>query len=101
MISARTKAALAAAKRRGMKLGGDRGGIIASQSPKGVKASMKVRREKARKRAADLLPEIEAIQAEGTTSFSQIAAALNQRGIPAPRGGDWQAVQVQRVLKLV
>jgi DNA invertase Pin-like site-specific DNA recombinase len=99
MISARTKAALAAAKKRGVKLGGDRAGIIASQSPKGVKASMKVRREKAQKRAADLLPEIEAIRAEGVTSLRQIAEALTERGIPAPRGGAWQAVQVQRALR--
>jgi DNA invertase Pin-like site-specific DNA recombinase len=100
MISQRTKAALAAAKKRGVVLGGDRAGIIASQSAKGVKASVKVRREQARRRAADLLPIIDAIRAEGITSALQIAAALNERGIHAPRGGEWQAVQVQRVLKL-
>jgi DNA invertase Pin-like site-specific DNA recombinase len=99
MISQRTKAALAAAKKRGVKLGGDRTGIIASQSPKGVKASIKVRREQARRRAADLLPIIDAIRAEGITSALQIAAALNERGIAAPRGGEWQATQVLRVLK--
>jgi DNA invertase Pin-like site-specific DNA recombinase len=99
MISQRTKAALAAAKKRGVKLGGDRGGIIASQSPKGVKASIKVRREQVRRRAADLLPTIDAIRVEGISSALQIAAALNRRGIHAPRGGEWSAVQVQRVLK--
>jgi DNA invertase Pin-like site-specific DNA recombinase len=99
MISARTKAALAAAKAHGVKLGGDRSGKIASQSPKGIKASAKVRREKASKRAADLLPEIEASRTEGADSLREIAAALNERGIHAPRGGEWQAVQVQRILK--
>ena len=99
MISARTKAALAAAKAHGVKLDGDRSGKIASQSPKGIKASAKVRREKASKRAADLLPEIEAIRTEGADSLREIAAALNERGIHAPRGGEWQAVQVQRILK--
>jgi len=85
MISARTKAALAAAKKRGVVLGGDRAGIISSQSPKGIKASIKVRREKARRRAADLLPTIDEIRAEGTTSALQIAAALNERGIHAAK----------------
>jgi len=99
MISARTKAALAAARARGVKLGGDRGSI-ASQAHKGSKASVKVRRNKAQKRAADLLPVIEAIKAEGAEGPAQIAAALNQRGITAPRGGAWQVVQVQRVLRV-
>jgi len=61
---------------------------------------IKVRREHARRRAADLLPIIDAIRAEGITSALQIAAALNERGIHAPRGGEWQAVQVLRVLKV-
>jgi DNA invertase Pin-like site-specific DNA recombinase len=100
MISARTKAALAAAKARGVKLGGDRAGIIASQNPKGVKASAKVRREKAQKRVADLLPTIEDIRDEGAESLREIAAALNERGIEAPRGGEWQAAQVQRILRV-
>jgi DNA invertase Pin-like site-specific DNA recombinase len=100
MISARTKAALAAAKARGVKLGGDRGGVIAKQWPLGVKASAKVRREKAQKRASDLLPVIQSIRSEGVTSLNQIAHTLNARAIPAPRGGSWSAMQVQRVLKL-
>jgi len=100
MISARTKAALAAAKARGVKLGGDRAGIIASQNPKGVKASAKVRREKAQNRAADLLPVIEDIRADGASSLREIAAALNERGIAAPQGGEWQATQVQRILRV-
>jgi hypothetical protein len=99
MISARTKAALAAAKKRGVWLGGDRGGIIASQWPKGVKASAKVRRAKAHKRANDLLPLIDSIRSKGASSLSEIAEALNQRNIPAPRGGAWYPMQVQRVLR--
>jgi DNA invertase Pin-like site-specific DNA recombinase len=97
MISARTKAALAAAKARGTVLGGDRGNI-ASQATKGCTASATVRSAKARKRAVDLLPVIEAIKTDGATSLREIAAALNERSIPAARGGDWSAVQVRRVL---
>jgi DNA invertase Pin-like site-specific DNA recombinase len=98
MISARTKAALAAAKARGVVLGGDRAGIIASQSPKGRAISLARRRERAAKRAADLAPVIADIRQAGATSLRQIASALNNRGITSPRGGTWSAVQVQRIL---
>lgn len=96
-ISARTKAALAAAKARGVKLGGDRG-VIASQATKGAKASAAVRRCRAQKRAGDLLPVIQALQAQIGASLRSLAQALNERGIPAARGGQWSATQVQRVL---
>lgn len=44
-------------------------------------------------------PVIAAIRAEGTTSFRCIADSLNSRGIASPRGGRWQASQVQRLLR--
>jgi DNA invertase Pin-like site-specific DNA recombinase len=97
MISQRTKAALAAAKARGVVLGGDRGNI-ASEARKGAKASREVRSAVAEKRAADLLPVIRHIQGAGASSLRDIAAELNEKGIPTPRGGDWSAVQVSRVL---
>jgi hypothetical protein len=53
---------------------------------------------KAAKRAVDVLPFIQAIQAEGATSLRQIASALNERKIPTARGGEWSAVQVQRLI---
>jgi DNA invertase Pin-like site-specific DNA recombinase len=97
-ISARTKAALAAAKRRGVKLGGDRGGVIARHARKGNQRSAAVRSANAQKRVTDLMPVLEAIRAEGSTSLRGIAKALNGRLIPAPRGGDWSPVQVRRVI---
>ena len=54
---------------------------------------------KAASRTADLLPIVEAIRAEGITSTTGIAKAMNERGIPTARGGRWQAVQVQRMLR--
>jgi hypothetical protein len=48
--------------------------------------------------ALELLPRIRSLQAYGITSAGSIARALNEQGIAAPRGGRWQAVQVQRVL---
>jgi DNA invertase Pin-like site-specific DNA recombinase len=100
MISQRTKAALRAARARGVELGGDRAGVIASQSHKGVAASTRVRATKARKHAADILPILEAARASGATSLRQTADYLNQHGETAPRGGSWSPVQVARVLAL-
>jgi DNA invertase Pin-like site-specific DNA recombinase len=98
MISARTKAALAAAKRRGVKLGGDRGArLTAKQRAAGVA----VRQEQARSRALDLAPTIKELQAGGAESLRGIAAALDERGIPAARGGNWSAVQVSRLLEMI
>src|SRR5260221_555978 len=99
MISKRTKDALAAAKRRGTKLGGNRG----------VKPTAKMRalstaalRERANARAADIAPTVKALQAAGATSLRAIAAGLNAQGIPTARGsGSWSAVQVARVLERI
>jgi DNA invertase Pin-like site-specific DNA recombinase len=98
LISDRTKAALAAAKRKGVVLGGDRGNILAIQ-PTGSHAGNAVRSAKAHQRAADLQPVIAEIKALGLTSLRQIAAGLNERGIPTPRGGTWSAVQVSRAME--
>jgi len=100
MISERTRAALAAAKRRGIVLGGDRGNCAAI-ARKGNRASAKVRSSAAQRRASDLLPVIEGIRAAGAASLREIAAGLNSRGIATAQGGQWGAVQVQRVLAAV
>jgi DNA invertase Pin-like site-specific DNA recombinase len=94
MISARTKAALAAAKARGAKLGGDRGNLPAVAA-RGRLAGLEVRRKAAAQRAADLAPIIATLKAEGVISLRGIATSLNVRGIPAPRGGLWAAAQVR------
>lgn len=96
MISARTKAALAAAKARGRVLGGDRGNFAEIQA-RGNAASQTVRTAKADRKAADIAPLVRDLQATGA-SLRVIAAELNARGIPTARGGEWSAVQVSRVL---
>ena len=45
------------------------------------------------------MPVVEAVRAEGITSATGIAKALNERGIPTIGGGRWQALQVQRILR--
>ena len=99
MISARTKAALAAAKARGTVLGGYRGGSgAAAGSALGVAA----RQASAKARAADLAPVVAQLRAEGVTSLRGLAKGLSERGIETPRGGaEWSAVQVSRLLAVV
>jgi DNA invertase Pin-like site-specific DNA recombinase len=101
-ISTRTKDALAAAKKHSkgkLKLGGHADRL--KNREEGTRKSAIVRAQKAAKRAADLRPVIEALRSEGITSTYAIAAALNERGIPAPRSGQWVGTQVNRVLKRI
>lgn len=99
-ISARTKVALAAAKRRGVRLGRtwkrnftDRG------RAKGRASAAAALRAAADQRAADRASHIRELRASGVTTPSAIAAALNERGVPTPRGGAaWGCIQVQRLI---
>ncbi len=95
-ISKRTIAALAAAKARGTLLGGRR--VPLEQQVEIVVAARAERSARVQKASEELIPVIRAIQNAGATSLRAAAAELNKRGIDAPRGGQWSAVQVQRVL---
>lgn len=97
LISERTKRALEAAKARGVKLGGDRGNLGEVRA-KGTAASAEVRAAKADEWAADVAPMIRDLQAGGA-SLRQIASQLTARGILTPRGCDWSAVAVKRVIE--
>src|SRR5690348_6543988 len=96
MISARTKAALAAAKARGTKLGNP-AGLSAEARTKGTAVAVAKRKAQAAVRAADLWPIIEEIRATGCASLRAVAAELDARGIPAPHGGRWTAPAVIRL----
>jgi DNA invertase Pin-like site-specific DNA recombinase len=97
-ISTRTKDALQAARARGVQLGTRNPMMIAKYARNGTRASAIARALIARNRAADVLPVIRALQADGIITLWGIAETLNHRGIPAPRGGNWSPVQVSRVL---
>src|SRR5215469_17155419 len=89
-ISQRTKAALEAAKARGVALGGHREGSFPGNSAvEGRKLGTRILMTRAEKRRQDLMPIIEAIKASGITTIHGISDELNARGIPAPRGGQW------------
>jgi DNA invertase Pin-like site-specific DNA recombinase len=91
MISARTKAALGAAKARGVALGGPKLEEARVQAAEAVKNS-------ADGFAANVLPIIREIQKAGAVTLREIARALNARGVSTARGGGWYATSVRNVL---
>jgi DNA invertase Pin-like site-specific DNA recombinase len=94
-ISARTKAALAAAKARGKRLGGRRRGAanIRRYQPQGVAAAQ----EKAAERLRDVADDLRALEAEGL-SLNAMARQLNEQGVRSPRGAQWTPTAVSRAL---
>lgn len=98
-ISARTKAALAAARACGTKLGNPDN---LTNRAEGTARSAQVRAAAAAERARDLQPIIAEMQTGGITSLSGIAQELMRRGIPTARGAMvWQPTQVRALLNLL
>jgi DNA invertase Pin-like site-specific DNA recombinase len=97
-ISARTKAALAAAKARGVKLGGRNGAapLLAYAALNGNRAATEGATRAADEFAADVGPYISAM-IDKRMSDVAIAAALNAEGIETRRGGRWHEMSVRRV----
>lgn len=93
LTSQRTKAALGAAKARGAKLGGWRGGPKVDTA-RGTKA----RQERAEAFATGLRDILADMQGRGS-SLRQMAADLAARGIRTPRGGQWTAAAVRNVVR--
>lgn len=86
-ISDRTKAALAAAKARGVKLGNNN-----------IAQHAKEARAAADAYASSLCAALAEIRATGVLSVRETAAALNARGILTRTGGQWHPTSVQRLL---
>lgn len=87
-ISERTKAALKAAKERGVVLGGMRDPLMKRNA---------VMKEKADDFARSISPIIKSMRTSGET-LAAIADALNQSGKTTPRGGQWTSTAVKRVI---
>lgn len=99
-ISQRTKAALAAAKARGVRLGGYRGGPTLDQA-KGTQAAAEARREAAQRFAEQVGPMAQELLGSGL-SLRQVAIRLTEQGIRTARGGKvWTAAGVSRVTEKV
>lgn len=97
-ISERTKAALGAAKARGVTLGNPNGAAALRRAGKGNVAALAAVRRNANRRSEGLAATLADIRSGGTTSLTGIARALNDRQIRTPRGGMWHATSVQRLL---
>jgi DNA invertase Pin-like site-specific DNA recombinase len=98
MISQRTKAALQAAKARGVKLG--KNNITTEIQAKGAEAGAVAVKSQANAFASRVLPTIQCLQAQGL-SLNAIAKKLGGQGIMTARGGAWSAQAVKNVLARV
>jgi DNA invertase Pin-like site-specific DNA recombinase len=92
LISERTRAALAAKKVQGGKLGNP--GNIATAGAFGREALISA----ADQFAANLLPLIRVIQGTGAVTLEAITCALNDRGVRPMRGSRWYASSVSNLL---
>jgi DNA invertase Pin-like site-specific DNA recombinase len=95
LISVRTKAALAAAKARGVTLGNPR---LSETRQTAHKAAAIANEAAADQHAANVLPIIRQIKRAEATTLREIAEALNARGVQTARGGQWYAMTVSNVL---
>jgi DNA invertase Pin-like site-specific DNA recombinase len=98
LISERTKAALAAAKARGVKLGNPNGARALRGKQVGNKQAVVAVTANAERRAANLRAIVDDLRSQGFTSVRTIAAQLNERGILTPRGGSWHPTSAARLL---
>jgi DNA invertase Pin-like site-specific DNA recombinase len=99
-ISERTKDALAAAKRRGVKLGAARPecrNLTDAARRRGAKAAGEAVKRQADEAYVDLRDFLAALRP--AFSYQQIADILNQRGERTRRGKPWSDVAVMRACK--
>ena len=87
MISQRTKAALAAATARGVKLGINGAALAAANHAEAVAY------------AATIEQHVRAARASGAKTLTAIAAYLNQHGIPSREGQRWHPSNVARAVR--
>jgi DNA invertase Pin-like site-specific DNA recombinase len=87
IIGERTKAALAAAKARGVRLGTN-GTVLAERH-----------KTEAIEYAQQIASVFQTVRLAGAVTTRQIANSLNAMGIPSRQGGQWHAATVGRILQ--
>jgi DNA invertase Pin-like site-specific DNA recombinase len=90
MIAARTKAALASARARGVKLGNPKLSDARAAAIHAIQSRAATHR-------ANVLPIIAAIRSSGVSTYAGVAAALEARGVPTDRGGRWHSTTVRNI----
>ncbi len=94
MISERTRAALAAARARGVQLGNPRLADIRNMDT--TAAHAKIQRNVDRF-AREILPEIQKFMKDGIMTLSALSERLNESGFLTRRGSAWTPMAVKRI----
>ena len=103
-ISQRTKAALAAARARGIQLGAYKDGKFVGRvgTAADAKAASEARTALYRRRSMERLPMIAKVDPEGVLSLRAIAQKLNDMRVPTvSENGSWSANSVRRLKSLI
>lgn len=96
LISQRTRAALAVAKARGVRLGNP---SPTPATPAMAAAARAARSRQIAERLIDVLAVVRQVQANGATSLRAIAAGLHAHGVRTLTGQEhWSAAQVRRLI---
>ncbi len=95
LISERTKAALRAKKAAGARLGNPTNLQAAGLIGRGAQA------QAADEFATNLVPLLQAIRNAGASTLSEIAKALNGRGVRPPRASNWHRSSVRNLIARV
>jgi DNA invertase Pin-like site-specific DNA recombinase len=100
LISERTKAAMRAAKARGVRLGNPNGAAAFRRTGfRGGKIGAEVNKANAQRRAESLREVLSEVRAEGAVSYSAVAKALNERQIATRAGKNWRASAVKLLMR--
>jgi DNA invertase Pin-like site-specific DNA recombinase len=93
-ISERTKSALAAAKRRGVRLGNPH---LKPGNAASADFARRARSGSVRRRATELGEVIAHAEQQGCNTLRKLADHLNQLGVTTPQGTRWHANSVRRI----
>ena len=100
LISERTKAAMKAAKARGVKLGNPNGAEAFRRTGMlGSKIGAEANKANAQRRAESLREIVREVRMQGAVSYAAVARALNDRHIPTRTGKGWQSASVKMLLQ--
>ena len=100
LISERTKAALKAAKARGVKLGNPNGAEAFRRTGfRGSKIGAEANKANAQRRAESLREVLNEIRTQGARSYAAIATALNDRHIATRTGKNWRPCSVRLLME--